>query len=240
MWRDLVVHYKRVTHLVQPNEETRRLAGNRRQVDVLEHADGTVEIRHQGRSLPYLVHDQQPQIAQGEVAENKRLGAVLAAIQATHAIRDARSLASPKRTLREKARLRGARVQAGLPEVPAPPSSQHAAFAACFAEFTAEQRHKQKRESERAKQRRLEREVAAALARQPACTDPTPQPVSPAKAIIEECSDPSRLPPLRSAASPALTDPALSPGAPLCWAGQQPGSDRTFLLCTTPDISTLP
>jgi hypothetical protein len=82
MSRDLVVHYKRVTYLVQPNDETRRLAGNKRQVDVLERIDGTVEIRHQGRSLPYLIHEQQPQVSQGEVVENKRLGAVLAAIQA--------------------------------------------------------------------------------------------------------------------------------------------------------------
>jgi hypothetical protein len=242
MSRDLVVHYKRVTYLVQPNEETRRLAGNKRQVDVLERADGTVEIRHQGRSLPYLIHDQQPQIIQGEVVENKRLGAVLAAIQATHAIRDAKSLASSKRTLREKARLREARLQAGLQEVPAPPTPQQDAFAAYFAEFMTEQRHKQKVESERAKERRLDRQVAAALARQPPRTGPRagPEPLSPANAIVEQCSKPSRLPSLRSAASPALTAPALSPGAPLCRTGQQTRSDRTFLLCRTPDISTLP
>ncbi len=236
MSRDLVVHYKRVTYLVQPNEETRRLAGNKRQVDVLERINGTVEIRHQGRSLPYLIHEQQPQISQGEVVENKRLGAVLAAIQATHAIRDAQALASPKRTLREKARLREARLQAGLPEVPTP-GHQCDAYANYFAEFMAEQRRKQKRETDRARERRLERQVADALARQPAGSEP---PVNPAKVIVEECSDPSRLPSLRSAASPALTAPALSPVAPLCRTGQEPGSDRTFLLCRTPDISTLP
>jgi hypothetical protein len=54
--------------------------------------------------------------AQGEVVENKRLGAAIAAIQATHAIRDAQVLTSPKRTLREKARVREARLQAGLHE----------------------------------------------------------------------------------------------------------------------------
>jgi hypothetical protein len=76
-----VVHYKRVTYLIEPNDETRVLAGSKRQVEVHEDADGRVDIRHEGRSLPYSVYDKQPLVAAGDVVENKRLGAALAFIQ---------------------------------------------------------------------------------------------------------------------------------------------------------------
>jgi|SRR5450631_1862098 len=42
------------------------------------------EIQYEGRPLPYSVYDQHPTIPQGEIVENKRLGAVLGMIQAIH------------------------------------------------------------------------------------------------------------------------------------------------------------
>jgi hypothetical protein len=75
-------------------------------------ADGRVEIRCQGRKLPYSIFDKNPQVDQGAIVENKRLGAVLAFIHAAQQERDRVRLASKKLTLREKARIRLAARQA--------------------------------------------------------------------------------------------------------------------------------
>jgi len=109
MSRDLVVHYKRSTYLIRPTDETRAFTVAKRQVDSLENASGVVEIRHEGRSLPYSVYDQQPIIAPGEIVENKRLGAALAVIRTIQDGRDAARLASRKVSLRAKDRIREAR-----------------------------------------------------------------------------------------------------------------------------------
>ena len=59
--------------------------------------------------LPYSIHDKNPIVGQGDIVENKRLGAVLAAIQASQAERDRKRLTTRALSLREKERLRQAR-----------------------------------------------------------------------------------------------------------------------------------
>jgi hypothetical protein len=54
-----------------PREETRDLGGKR--VTVYDYPDGRMEIRHQGRALPYRTFDLVRRIDQGAVVENKRL-----------------------------------------------------------------------------------------------------------------------------------------------------------------------
>jgi len=213
MSRDLVVHYKRKTYLVKPTEDTRALAGSKRQVEVHESADGRVEIRHDGHLLPYDLFEREARIAQGEIVENKRLGAALAAIQATHEIRDAARLGSKKLTLREKARIVEARLEAKLP--PTPPtegsngSGMPTAVAEYLARFAEEQRLKRKRQRDASNERNRQRQVGTAQHRAASqVPSPPPRPASP---ILEECSAGSRLPSLRSAASPALTPPPRSP-----------------------------
>jgi hypothetical protein len=164
MSRDLVVHYKRTTYLVQATQETRRLAGSKRQVEVLESADGQIEIQHQGRSLPYLIYGQQPSISPGEIVENKRLGAALSAIQASHDLRDAKRLASRRTTLRQKDAIQRARAEAALPPVPTTPTTLHP-VAAYMADFAEEQRLKRKRHNDVTNERKRQRQVAASLAR---------------------------------------------------------------------------
>ena len=66
--------------------------------------------------LPYNSFDKNPLVTQGDVVENKRLGAVLAVIQSAQLERDRQRLASKKVTLREKERLRHARALADLPK----------------------------------------------------------------------------------------------------------------------------
>lgn len=115
--RNLAVHFKRVTYLVEPNPVTLDLGRRGVRVNVHEAADGTVELLFDGASLPYSVLDQQPYVDSGQVVENKRLGAVLSLIQAGQAKRDEQRLASRKLTIRQKDRLREAqqRAQSGYP-----------------------------------------------------------------------------------------------------------------------------
>jgi len=108
--RNLTVHFKRVTYLVQPGPQTVPLGG--KPVRVHQWEDGHIEIRHEAQPLPYSVFDKNPHVTQSAIVENKRLAAALLVIQAAQAERDRVRLASKKLTLREKERIVTARKQA--------------------------------------------------------------------------------------------------------------------------------
>ncbi len=116
MSRNLVVHYKRVSYLIEPTAET--LNFGRRKVRIHEWEDGRVEIHCDARKLPYSALDQHPHVDPGEVVENKQLGAVLATIQLAQAQRDVVRLASPKMTLRAEGTDSSQPPGAGLDGVP--------------------------------------------------------------------------------------------------------------------------
>jgi hypothetical protein len=80
MSRNLVVHYKRVSYLVEPTKDALELG--RRKVSRHEWQDGRVEIRCGSLSLPYSTVEKEPHVSPRDVVENKRLGAVLATILA--------------------------------------------------------------------------------------------------------------------------------------------------------------
>jgi hypothetical protein len=150
MSRNLVVHFKRVSYLVEPGPETLPFAGKR--VRVFQWDDGRVEIRCEGRLLPYSPFDKNRCVNQGAVVENKRLGAVLSVIQASQLERDKVRLASKQLTLREKERIGAARITAGTPVLPvAEGLSEVASF---IARIEAEQRARQKAHNDRAALRR--------------------------------------------------------------------------------------
>ena len=65
--------------LLEPNEVTRKVAGQR--VQVFDYPDGRLAIRHHGLDLPYRIFDQIRQVEQGTVVTHKRLDAVLAHIR---------------------------------------------------------------------------------------------------------------------------------------------------------------
>ncbi len=109
----LTLHYRRGVYLIDPGPLTRGLRGQRCRVHA--YADGRLEIRHEGTSLPFTAFEQQRRVTYGDIVSNKRLGAVLAKIQADQRTRDERLLASTHRTLREKQRIRTARAQADAP-----------------------------------------------------------------------------------------------------------------------------
>ncbi len=118
---NLVVHFRRSAYLVTPGPNTLPLAG--KAVQVFEWEDGRVELHHQGHQLPYSIFDKNPCVRQGAVVENKRLGAVLAVIQAAQVERDRARRASKRLSLRQKDRLRAARAKAGAPPLdPQPPA----------------------------------------------------------------------------------------------------------------------
>ena len=108
--KNLTVHYKRVTYLVQPGPDTLPLAGKR--VQILESENGDVEIRCEGRTLPYAHFDKNPHVAQGAIVENKRLAAILSVIQQGQEERDRGRLASKALTLRQKERIRASQQRA--------------------------------------------------------------------------------------------------------------------------------
>jgi hypothetical protein len=109
--KNLTLHYKRVTYLVEPGSETLPLAGERCWVH--EYEDGRIEIRHAGKILPCRVFfDKHPHVEQGAIVAHKRPGAVLMQIQADQRERDRQRLASPSLTLRQKHRIRAAQQRA--------------------------------------------------------------------------------------------------------------------------------
>ena len=75
----LTLQYDKMIFLLTPNEATRQAAGQR--VQILDHPDGRLAIRHQGLDLPYTIFDQVRQVEQGTVVEHKRLDAVLGYIR---------------------------------------------------------------------------------------------------------------------------------------------------------------
>ena len=77
---NLVLHYDRMTLLLDPTPRARALA--RKQVEVVNYPDGRFAVRHAGADLPFRVFDTIATMAQGTVVESKRLGEVLAHVQA--------------------------------------------------------------------------------------------------------------------------------------------------------------
>ena len=51
-------------------------------MDIYHFADGQVDVRWKGVSLPYTVFDKEQRVTQAEIVENKRLGAALALVKA--------------------------------------------------------------------------------------------------------------------------------------------------------------
>ena len=62
------------------NEVTEGIVGQ--YVDIYHFADGQVDVRWKGLSLPYTVFDKEQRVSQAAVVENKRLGAALAFVKA--------------------------------------------------------------------------------------------------------------------------------------------------------------
>ncbi|WP_439651478.1 ISNCY family transposase [Maritalea mediterranea] len=78
--RQLAFSYDRKRIILEQNEITRALPG--KYVDSYEFADGRLEFRHKGISLPYAVFDKDQRVTHAAITENKRLSAVLEYVKA--------------------------------------------------------------------------------------------------------------------------------------------------------------
>jgi transposase len=111
--QELTLHFQRGVYLIESGPETLGLRGHRCRVHA--YADGRIELRHEGRSLPFRAFEAQRRVTQGNIVSHKRLGAVLSKIHADQRSRDAERLASPNVSLRQKGRIRAARTRANAP-----------------------------------------------------------------------------------------------------------------------------
>jgi len=78
--RQLALSYDHHRIILTRNEVTEAIVG--RYVDVYDFADGQLEIRWKGVSLPYKSFDKDQRVSHAAIVENKRLGAALALIKA--------------------------------------------------------------------------------------------------------------------------------------------------------------
>ncbi len=83
--RNLTLQYDKVLFLLRPSKATEDLA--RKRVVVHDFPDGRLEIRHQGRSLPYATFDKLQQVPQGTVVAHKNLTAAVAIVRTEQARR---------------------------------------------------------------------------------------------------------------------------------------------------------
>ena len=78
--QQLTLAYERKLFILTRNGITEAIAGEC--IEVYDYADDRLDIRWRGHSLPYSVFDKAQRVGQGEVVENKRLGAALAFVKA--------------------------------------------------------------------------------------------------------------------------------------------------------------
>ncbi|GAC1406123.1 MAG: ISNCY family transposase [Burkholderiaceae bacterium] len=95
--RNLTLQYDRRLYLLSDTPVTRALIG--RYIEIYEYPDGHIEVRANGAALAYAIYDRLPDVDQGAIVENKRLGHVLQVAQVVQQQRDnRRGLVAPART----------------------------------------------------------------------------------------------------------------------------------------------
>jgi len=95
----LTLQYDKVIYLIGDTPLSRQFIG--KYIDVYEYPDGRIELRASETSLPYTTYDRLPEIRQGAIVENKRLGHALQIAQVLQQQRDSRhGLGKPARTNR--------------------------------------------------------------------------------------------------------------------------------------------
>ena len=75
----LTLQYDKVIFILEPSEQAKAAIGKR--VTVVDYPDGRLSIRYRGVELAYRTFDKLRQVDQGAIADDKRLGAVLAMIR---------------------------------------------------------------------------------------------------------------------------------------------------------------
>jgi hypothetical protein len=101
----LTLQYDKVLFILEPSEQAKAAIGKR--VTVIDHPDGRLAIRHKGVELAYRTFDKVRQVDQGTIADNKRLGPILAMIRDQQLRRgpERRSTKAPRRRDQRDVRL---------------------------------------------------------------------------------------------------------------------------------------
>jgi hypothetical protein len=94
----LTLQYDKTIYMIEGNKECRRLIG--KYIDVYEYPDGRIELRDTpSDAIPFVTYDRLPEVDQGAIVENKRLGHVLQIAQLVQEQRDSRrGRSAPART----------------------------------------------------------------------------------------------------------------------------------------------
>ncbi len=103
--RALTLQYDKVLFILEPGDQAKAAIGKR--VTVVDYPDGRLSIRYRGVELAYRTFDKIRQVDQGAIADNKRLGAVLAMLRDQQLRREPerRSDSAPRRRDQRNARL---------------------------------------------------------------------------------------------------------------------------------------
>ena len=100
--RALTLQYDKVMFILEPSEPAQAAIGKR--VTVVDYPDGRLSIRYKGVELAYRTFDKIRQVDQGAIADNKRLGAVLAKIRDEQVRRGPERRGGPRRRDQRDAR----------------------------------------------------------------------------------------------------------------------------------------
>jgi hypothetical protein len=99
----LTLQYDKVIFILEPSEQAKAAIGKR--VAVYDYPDGRLSIRYKGIELAYRTFDKIRQIDQGAIADNKRLGPILANIRDEQLRRRPQRRSGPRRRDQRDARL---------------------------------------------------------------------------------------------------------------------------------------
>jgi hypothetical protein len=99
----LTLQYDKVIFILEPSEKAKAAIGKR--VTVVDYPDGRLAIRHKGVELAYRTFDKIRQVDQGTIADNKRLGSVLAMIRDEQLRREPERRSGPRRRDQRDTRL---------------------------------------------------------------------------------------------------------------------------------------
>src|SRR5882672_9325768 len=91
----LTLQYDKVLFIVEPSEQAKTAIGKR--VTVVDYPDGRLSIRYRGVELAYRTFDKIRQVNQGAIADNKRLGPILAMIRDEQLRRGPERRSGPRR-----------------------------------------------------------------------------------------------------------------------------------------------
>jgi hypothetical protein len=99
----LTLQYDKLIFILKPSEPAKAAVGKR--VTVVDYPDGRLALRHKGVELAYRTFDKIRQVDQGAIADNKRLGPILAMIRDEQLRRGPQRRSGPRRRDQRNARL---------------------------------------------------------------------------------------------------------------------------------------